>query len=109
VSIEDRVITVAVRRVLTAMWVDITQVNVRATRSMVYLAGHLQRMTASHIDFTPEALRELDARLRRLPNVRDVKYRLDNWRRGLDGSWSVTLPGQGVTLEIDESAAGNPS
>jgi hypothetical protein len=89
------------------MWVDITQVNVRATRGVLYLTGHLQRMTASHAELAPEALREMDARLRRLPNVRDVKYRLDNWRRGFDGVWSVVLPGQAVTFEIDETAEGN--
>jgi hypothetical protein len=108
VSVEDRVITVAVRRVLTAMWLDITQVRVRVTRSVVYLTGHAQRMTASHIELTPEILREMDTRLRRLPNVRDVKYRLDNWRRYLDGSWSVASPEQSLTLEIDETTAGDP-
>ena len=76
-SIEDKVIKVAVRRVRSVMWLDITCVNVRVTRGVVYLTGHLQRMTASHSDFSEPTLRELDAR--------DVKYRLSNWRRKPQG------------------------
>jgi hypothetical protein len=89
VSVEDRVITVGVRRVLTAMWADITLVNVRTTRGTVYLTGQFQRMTASHAELTPQAMREMDLRLRRLPHVRDVKYRLSNWQRNLQGEWST--------------------
>jgi hypothetical protein len=86
-SVEDRVIAVAVRRVLTAMWVDITRVNVRATRGIVYLDGHIRRMTASHAELQEQSLREMDARLRQIRGVRDVKYRFDNWRRTLTGQW----------------------
>lgn len=99
-SVEDRVIAVAVRRVLTALWVDITQVNVRTTRGVVYLGGHLQRMTASHAEFQEQTLRELDARLRQIRGVRDVKYRFDNWQRTLSGQWIAGMsiavsPGDG--------------
>jgi hypothetical protein len=102
-SVEDRVMVVAARRVLTAMWVDITQISVRTTRGVVYLTGHLQRMTASHSDFTPTSLREIDQRLHQIRGVRDVKYRLDNWRRNVDGGWAVGPPEENVTLEVEES------
>lgn len=70
------------------MWVDITQINIRVTRGIVYLSGHLVRMTASHSEFDPQNLRELDSRLRRIREAQDVKYRLSNWQRNLHGDWS---------------------
>lgn len=81
---------VAARRVLTTMWVDITSVSIRVTRGVVYLTGYLERMTVSHNDFNDSTLRELDTRLRAIPQTRDVKYQLQNWQRNLRGEW---LPG----------------
>ncbi len=87
VSFEDKLTNVAVRRLLTSHWVDITLVNVRTVGGVVYLRGYLKRMTASHQEFHESTLRELDSRLRRVPTVRDVKYQLDNWERKLTAQW----------------------
>ena len=87
-SVEDNLTNVAVRRILTSLWVDITLVNVRTADGVVYLSGHLQRMTASHRDFHETTLRELDLRVRRVPCVQDVKYQLDNWERKLTAHWA---------------------
>ena len=39
-SIEDKLTNVAVRRILTSLWVDITLVNVRTTGGVVYVWYH---------------------------------------------------------------------
>ena len=83
-------------------WVDLTLVSVRATRGVIHLTGHLQRMTASHNDFNQSGLREIDVRLRHIRGVRDAKYRLDNWRRNVDGGWLAISPDENVTIVIDE-------
>jgi hypothetical protein len=87
VSVEDKIINVAVRRILTSLWADITQVQVRTTGGVVYLSGMLKRMTASHQDFSDTVLREMDIRLRKITGVRDVKYQLVNWERKLTAHW----------------------
>ncbi len=102
---EDKEIVAAARRVLTASWVDLTQVSIRATRGVVHVAGHLQRMTVSHNEFTHGGLREIDLRLRAIRDVRDVKYRLDNWRRNVDGGWLATPDGENATFVVDELLA----
>jgi hypothetical protein len=85
--LEDNLITVSVRRVLTSSWVDITAVNIRTTRGVVYITGMLQRMTYQHADMYPKMLQHLDLTVRNLPGVRDVKYNLNNWEQNLHGAW----------------------
>jgi hypothetical protein len=87
VSVEDKQINAAARRVLTSLWVDITQVHVSTTRGSLRVSGHLQRMTATHADLTETNLVEIDRRLRSVPGVRDVQYALDNWQQTLQGQW----------------------
>jgi len=84
---DDKVINAAARRVLTGLWVDITQVHVSTTRGTVRISGHLQRMTATHADLAEGNLVEMDRRLRSLPGVRGVQYLLDNWQQTLQGQW----------------------
>lgn len=86
-SVEDKLTNVAVRRILTSIWVDITRVGVRTTDGVVYLTGEIQRMTASHPELSEAALREMDLRIRQLNGVRDVKYQLKNWERKLTAHW----------------------
>jgi hypothetical protein len=87
VAYEDKLTNVAVRRILTSFWVDIVACQVRTIDGVVYLSGHIQRMTASHRDFSESMLRELDTKIRATPCVRDVKYRFDNWERKLTAHW----------------------
>jgi hypothetical protein len=84
---DDKVINAAARRVLTGLWVDITQVHVSTTRGTVRISGHLQRMTATHAELAEGNLVEMDRRLRSLPGVRGVQYVLDNWQQTLQGQW----------------------
>jgi len=91
-SVEDKLTNVAVRRILTACWVDITQVQVRTTGGVVYVTGHIERMTASHRDLSESVLREMDTRIRQLGTVRDAKYQFDNWDRKLTAHWVPITP-----------------
>ena len=102
VAVEDNLVVVAARRALTAMWVDITQISFRCTRGVLYLGGTLQRMTVSNNQFHNAALREMDARLRKINDVRDVKYRFANWQRNIDGGWTNGEFATSVTIVIDE-------
>jgi hypothetical protein len=92
VSVEDKLINVAVRRILASLWVDITLVQVRTTSGVVYVSGLLKRMTASHQEISDTVLREMDIRLRKISGVRDVKYQLLNWERKLTALWEKRDP-----------------
>jgi hypothetical protein len=87
VSVEDKQINALARRVLTSFWVDITAVYVSTAGGTMRVSGHLQRMTATQREFLPEALFQLDRRLRTVPGVRNVQYYLDNWQQANGGQW----------------------
>jgi hypothetical protein len=79
----------------------LAQLTFRTTRGVLYVGGRLQRITASNNEMYQAALREMDLRLRAIRDVRDVKYRLANWQRNVDGGWS---PGSGeaqVTIDVE--------
>jgi hypothetical protein len=95
VLFDDKAINAAARRVLTSLWVDITQVLVSTTRGNVRISGHLERMTASQSEFHEAALTEMDRRVRAVSGVRSVQYALDNWQQTMQGRW---LPRGGRTL-----------
>ena len=103
-SVEDKQINVAVRRILTSLWVDITLVQVRTTAGVVYLSGMLKRMTASHQSLSDTVLREMDIRLRKISGVRDVKYQLLNWERKNTGYWNPRDPYDPANAPVPNSS-----
>jgi hypothetical protein len=98
-SVEDNQITVAVRRRLVSAWVDVTRLNVRTTRGVVYVSGYIKRMTHEHSEMYPKLLHQLDLSLRSLKDVRDVRYNLENWERSTFGSWLPLTPAQAPETE----------
>ena len=104
-SADDKMINVAVRRVLTGLWVDITLVNVSTFTGVVHITGHIQRMTATHNELFAPGLMELDRRVRAVRGVTDIRYRFDNWLRNGQGQWVKSspddLPGIVTTIDLD--------
>ena len=90
VSYEDNQIQVAIRRILTSCWVDITAVNIRVTHGNVYLSGTLRRMTKDNRDMLPGQLNRLDLSIRSLRDVRAVYYNFENLSYSVYGTWQPT-------------------
>ena len=102
-SYEDNQIQVAIRRILTSCWVDITAVNIRVTHGNVYLAGTLQRMTKDNREMLPGQLKRLDMSIRSLRDVRAVYYNFENLSYSVFGTWqSSSSSSLGQTIEIPE-------
>jgi len=80
------------RKIVTANWLDISQLRIRVTRGAISIQGRIRKLTEKQDerDGDPSSLRKLDDDLRGLRGVRGVTYRLDNWRRDPTGSWLCT-------------------
>jgi hypothetical protein len=60
---------------------------VRTVRGVIYLSGHLQRMTHEYAEMDERILHQLDLDLHGLSDVRDINYDLDNWECNDSGAW----------------------
>ena len=92
-SAHDYKVNAEVRRFLVSHWVDVSRLQIGTTNGIVYLIGYLDTMADDPIRRTDEvratsaegrALRTaqmLDKQLRRLPEVRDVIFKLENVHR----------------------------
>jgi len=98
VSAHDYRINAEVRRLLVSRWVDVTRLQIGTTNGVVYLMGSLGTAIAEPIRRDLEAQRlspreralhlakTLEKDIRRIHNVRDVVFKLDNvFKRG--GRW----------------------
>ena len=92
-SAHDYKVNAEVRRFLVSHWVDVSRLQIGTTNGIVYLIGYLDTMADDPTRRTDEvretsaegrALRTaqmLDKQLRRLPEVRDVIFKLENVHR----------------------------
>ena len=92
-SAHDYKVNAEVRRFLVSHWVDVSRLQIGTTNGIVYLIGYLDTMAddparrtdeareSSVEDRTLRVARMLDKQLRRLPEVRDVIFKLENVHR----------------------------
>lgn len=103
-SVHDYRITAEVRRRLVSRWVDISRLQIGTTNGVVYLIGVLEPSVEDALERSGiEAEREASTRLvrlmttvekelRRIPEVRDIVFNLENLRKR-GRVWSVTRSG----------------
>jgi hypothetical protein len=104
VSVQDYRINAEVRRLLVSRWVDVVRLQVGTTNGVVYLIGSLgtsveeqnrreddpQRLSPP--ERTLHLAKTLEKDIRRIREVRDVVFKLDNvYKRG--GRWRLVEPG----------------
>lgn len=108
-SVVDYRINAEVRRHLVSRWVDVGTLQIGTTNGIVYLLGHLDttledperragesRRQAALVRLLRLAI-QLERELRKLRDVRDVVFKLDNvTKRG--GRWRVADGTQAVTM-----------
>jgi len=102
VSVQDYRLNAEVRRLLVSRWVDVGRLQIGTTSGVVYIMGVLDTTMEDphrrvdeivHRGTGERVLRlamSLERFLRRIPDVRDVVFKLENvHKRG--GRWRVTL------------------
>lgn len=117
VSVQDYRLNAEVRRFLVSRWVDVGRLQIGTTNGVVYIMGvldttmedpHRRVDEVVHRAAGERVLRltmSLDKSLRRIPDVRDVVFKLENvHRRG--GRWRVTLGGDVHGASADSRLTG---
>jgi hypothetical protein len=87
----DFKITSDARRILTKYWINLKILRFSCIGGIVYLRGSLDIMynASSTGDsgggITAERVRNLERALKKIPNVKRVKFQLTNWEKQADG------------------------
>jgi hypothetical protein len=93
---EDFVIQTNVRRILIRSNIDYSEITFGTVRGVVYIQGVFKasRLNASLRDteeVIAKTLRSLELKVRGIPGVLDVKFRLFNWKKER-GQWMEAIP-----------------
>jgi hypothetical protein len=86
---DDAKMTSQVRKIVTANWLDISEIRVRVTRGVVHFQGHVKSISGDpqNPEGTEAGMRKLDEDVRNLKGFRGVAYSFDNWLRDTTGGW----------------------
>ncbi len=96
-QVSDFKINSQVRRILTRNWLDLKKLRYSSIGGIVYLRGTIdviygapatrasewEGLTARYVD-------KVEKDIKRIREVRRVRFELDNWRKGVDGWSQVT-------------------
>ena len=93
-SVEDYRINAFVRSVLVKRWIDTSRVDFGTSNGVVYVRGILRQVYGrkqleeddEEVDNLLALVRKVEKEIRRIPGVRDIVFKLDNFeKRG--GQW----------------------
>ena len=86
-SVDDRLINVRMDQLLTRRGIDTAKMNISSHQGSVTISGILKSRNrrADEMQMASD-MKRLDLEMRKIPNVRDVAWRLENWRRE-EGAW----------------------
>jgi hypothetical protein len=90
-SAADFKINADVRRILTKHWINLRKLQYSCIGGIVYLRGVVEVMynapgrEQSWQGVTARQVAELEKAIKRIPNVKRVQFRFQNWERGTDG------------------------
>ena len=79
-----------VSTVLTCHSIDLQQVTVSCSTSIVYISGSLKKTPGADPLITPAHIEALLKDIIRIPHIRGVSWDLDNWSIfSTDGAWQI--------------------
>ena len=90
-SVSDFKVNADVRRILNKRWISMKQLRFSCTGGIVYLRGTLELMynaptggTGWH-GISGEQIGNLERAIKKIPNVKRVNFKLNNWEKKSDG------------------------
>jgi hypothetical protein len=88
-AVDDRLINVRVGQAFVRRGIDTQKVQVSTHHGVVMVQGRLEPMSKRYEIKGASDMKALEQQLRRIPNVKDVRWQLENWRRE-EGAWKRT-------------------
>jgi len=89
----------SIRRIMVKHWIDLGRIAVRSSRGMVTIHGILRRIPGTEQELTTPIVERIFYDIGRLPGVKNVRTRLDNW--GKEGGRWHPVDGSRAALLID--------
>ena len=97
---EDFVIQTNIRRILIRSNIDYSEITFGTVRGVVYLQGNFKITGVSpdldykdSEDIISKTLRSLEAKIRGIPGVTDIRFQFRNWKKE-KGQWRSTKPAE---------------
>ena len=87
----DFKINADVRRILTKHWINLRKLQYSCIGGIVYLRGVVEVMynapsrTETWQGVTAKHVEQLEKSIKRIPNVKRVHFKFQDWERGADG------------------------
>ena len=97
-SVDDKRINVRVDQVFVRRGIDTSKVQTSTHQGVVSIQGQLKPRSKRYEIKNASDMKQIEQAVRRVPNVKDVFWHLENWRRE-EGQWKRTR-------EEDSSGAG---
>ncbi len=90
--LDDRQMSILVRKLITSNWLDVSQIRIRVIRGVINLQGHIEKVGSNpdEKEGTETGMRKLDDELRSIKGFRGIAYFFDNWIRYPSGGWRCT-------------------
>ena len=90
-ELNDKDVTIAVRKILVKNWVDIAKIRIRVTGGVAILTGTIGKTYAAE-DATvdPKFLSSVDHGLQTVKGLRRIRFQFSNWTKD-GGEWVQPL------------------
>lgn len=90
-SVSDFKINADVRRILNKHWISLKDLKFSCIGGIVYMRGHLDLMYNAPtrgedwLGISGEYIGNLERAIKKIPNVKRVNFKLNNWEKTSDG------------------------
>jgi hypothetical protein len=90
-SVVDIDINRNVRRIFVRHWIDLGRISLHSINGNVTIRGTVKVLPGIPTPLTAKTMENIAVELRRIPNVRFIRYTFTNWTC-IKGGWECTQP-----------------
>lgn len=93
-AVDDKLINVRVEQVFVRRGIDTQKIQISTHHGSVTIQGHLEPRSKRYEIKSSADMKSIEQSVRRVPNVKDIQWRLDNWNRE-EGHWKPVRTARG--------------